>query len=469
MKTLYLFDSVKKQKLPFSSIVPNHVKLYVCGPTVYDDAHLGHARSAIAFDLLYRTLLALGYEVEYARNFTDIDDKIINKSIQTKKSLEEITSFYIDSYLKDMQALNVLPPTLQPKATECISAMVDMVEHLIKTGFAYQSSKGDVYLDSTKDPLYGSLSHRGEELENQSRIEEDKEKRNPRDFVLWKAYKGEKDVGYMTSLGRGRPGWHIECSAMIEKLLAYEDCQDYRIDIHGGGADLLFPHHENEASQTRCATQKELAKYWLHNGFVTVNGEKMSKSLGNSFFLKDILKHYHGEVVRNYLLGTHYRANFDFGEVDLLSSKKRLDKLYRLKKRINLKAQSPASPLKDLLLEALSEDLNISLALSHVEGFFTQANESLDKTPKDQKLCEDIASSLLAIEEILGIGSLDAQEYFQLGVSQEEKEKIQKAILERQEAKVNKDYAKADEIRDALKKSGIILLDTPQGTLWEKN
>lgn len=468
MKTLTLFDSVKKQKLPFIPIQENKVKLYVCGPTVYDDSHLGHARSAIAFDLLHRTLLALGYEVEYARNFTDIDDKIIKKTHQTHQSLEEITSYYISSYLQDMKALNILPPTLEPKATQNLEAMVEMIETLLQKNIAYKNNAGDVYLDSSQDKQYGSLSHRGEELEAQSRLENNGEKKNPRDFALWKAYKGEEDIGYETSLGKGRPGWHIECSAMIEKHLAYKN-EQYAIDIHGGGADLLFPHHENEASQTRCATSRELAKYWIHNGFVTVNGEKMSKSLGNSFFLKDVLAHYHGEIIRNYLLGTHYRANFDFGETDLLTSKKRLDKLYRLKKRLKATSDTSNSPLRDLLLEALSEDLNISLALSHLENFFKESNEALDKSPKDKSLHHTIASSLLAISEILGLGELEASEYFQLGVSSEEKQEIEAMIAQRNEAKSNKDYAMADHLRNILQERGIVLLDTPQGTFWEKN
>lgn len=468
MKTLSLFDSVKKQKIPFTPIQSKRVKLYVCGPTVYDDSHLGHARSAIAFDLLHRTLLAFGYEVEYARNFTDIDDKIIKKSLQTGKSLEEITTHYIASYLNDMQTLNILSPTLEPKATENLPAMIDMIETLLKKGYAYQTDNGDVYLDSTKDHSYGSLSHRGDDLEIQTRLENESEKRNERDFVLWKAYKGIEDIGYESSIGKGRPGWHIECSAMIEKHLAYKN-EEYAIDIHGGGADLLFPHHENEASQTRCASGRELAKYWLHNGFVTINGEKMSKSLGNSFFLKDILKHYHGEIVRNYLLGTHYRANFDFGETDLRLSKKRLDKLYRLKKRLKFTASSSTSTLKELLLDALGEDLNISLALSHVENFFKESNEALDKAPKDQALQEEISASILAIEEILGLGKIDANKYFQLGVNEEEKVWIENLIIQRQEAKTNKDYAKADSIRNELENKGITLLDTPQGTIWEKN
>lgn len=469
MKTLSIFDSVAKEKLPFSPISPNRVKMYVCGPTVYDDSHLGHARSAIVFDLLRRTLTALGYEVEFAKNFTDIDDKIIKKCKESGKSLEEITSHYIKAYLDDMKALNVLSPTLEPKATENLGAMEEMISTLLQKGFAYQTHNGDVYLDTSKDSSYGALSHRGEELENISRLQESDQKRSERDFVLWKAYKGEEDIGYPSNLGKGRPGWHIECSAMIEKHLAYPQ-GGYAIDIHGGGADLLFPHHENEASQTRCATQRELAKYWVHNGFVTIKGEKMSKSLGNSFFLKDVLAHYHGEIVRNYLLGSHYRANFDFNEVDLLSSKKRLDKIYRLYKRLNPKA-TPSTPSKEFaegLLGALCDDLNISLALSFIEGFIKESNDLLDKTPKDLALHSSILSNLLYIQEVLGIGTLNATEYFQLGVSEEEREQILSQIAKRQEAKANKDYALADKIREELKNQGIALLDSSEGTIWEK-
>lgn len=469
MKTLNIFDSVKKQKIPFIPIEPSQVRMYVCGPTVYDDSHLGHARSAIVFDLLRRVLLALGYKVSFAKNFTDIDDKIIKKCNESGKSLQEITSYYIQAYLADMQALNVLSPTLEPKATENLDAMEEMISTLLKKELAYQTPNGDVYLDATKDSSYGSLSYRGEELESISRLQENEFKRSNRDFVLWKAYKGEEDIGYPSSFGKGRPGWHIECSAMIEKHLAYPQ-GEYAIDIHGGGADLLFPHHENEASQTRCATQRELSKYWVHNGFVTINGEKMSKSLGNSFFLKDVLAHYHGEIVRNYLLSSHYRANFDFNEQDLLSSKKRLDKIYRLYKRINPKANAtkPSQDFQDKLLDALCDDLNISLAFSHLETFIKDSNEALDKNSKDIALHSQILSNLFYIKEVLGIGTLDAKEYFQLGVDETQKEQILALIAKRNEAKANKDYAKADEIREMLKNQGIALLDSAEGTIWEK-
>ena len=328
-----LFDSIKKQKLHFEPISPKQVRIYVCGPTVYDDAHLGHARSSIAFDLWRRLFLFLDFEVIFAKNFTDIDDKIIKKSLQNGISVAEVSERYIELYLNDMHTLGILRPDLEPKATSNLPQMHEMIEHLLQKGYAYMGENNDVYLSITKDKAYGSLSQRTAHEQNQSRITNANDKQEESDFALWKGYKGENDIAYDSPFGKGRPGWHIECSAMIEKHLAYKE-QDFAIDIHAGGADLLFPHHENEASQTRCATGRELAKYWLHNGFVNINGEKMSKSLGNSFFIKDALKIYDGEILRNYLLGVHYRLALNFNEEDLLQSKKRLDKIYRLKKRI---------------------------------------------------------------------------------------------------------------------------------------
>lgn len=329
MNKLFIYDSVKKQKVPFEAIKDKQVKVYVCGPTVYDDSHLGHARSAIAFDLLHRVLKANNYDVIMTKNFTDIDDKIIKKMYETKRTLEDITSEYINAYKNDMEILNILPNSLEPKATQNLQIMIDMIEDLMAKDIAYKISDG-IYFDVSKDSNYGELSKRASDENSQARVETNSEKRTPSDFALWK-FEKENDVAYEAPFGKGRPGWHIECSAMINKHLAYKD-EPFQIDIHGGGADLLFPHHENEAAQTRCSTKTNLAKYWMHNGFVTIDGEKMSKSLGNSFFLKDILKSYSGEVVRFYLLTAQYRTNFNFNEEDLVSSKKRLDKFYRLKK-----------------------------------------------------------------------------------------------------------------------------------------
>ena len=465
MNKLYIYDSVKKEEVEFNPIVEGKVKIYVCGPTVYDDSHLGHARSAIAFDLLHRVLKTDGYEVTMTKNFTDIDDKIIKKMYDTNRTLEDITSQYINAYKSDMHSLNILDNTIEPKATENLQIMKDMIENLISKDIAYKTSDS-VYFDTAKDSSYGSLSNNISDENSQSRVEENKEKRNPADFALWKFAKAN-DFSFEAPFGLGRPGWHIECSAMIEKHLAYKDTP-YQIDIHGGGADLLFPHHENEAAQTRCSSGQNLAKYWMHNGFVNINGEKMSKSLGNSFFLKDVLKSYSGEVIRFYLMSAHYRANFNFNEEDLIASKKRLDKLYRVKKRVyEVTASKVNEKFENTVLEALNDDLNTSLAFSFIDEFINSSNDSLDKNPKDKTLKQEIVANIEFVEKVLGFGGSDAFSYFQFGVSLELKKHIEDLISKRAQAKKDKDFAKADSIRDELSVMNISIMDTALGVVWE--
>ncbi|MCG3678245.1 cysteine--tRNA ligase [Aliarcobacter butzleri] len=466
MNTLHIFDSVKKEKVEFKPIQEGKVKIYVCGPTVYDDSHLGHARSAIAFDLLHRVLKANDYEVTMTKNFTDIDDKIIKKMYETKKTLEDITNQYINAYKADMKALNILDNTIEPKATENLEVMKEMISNLISKDVAYKTSDS-VYFDTSKDNLYGTLSHKSNDENSQARVEENQEKRNSADFALWKFEKAN-DVSFDAPFGKGRPGWHIECSAMIEKHLAYKDSQ-YQIDIHAGGADLLFPHHENEAAQTRCSSGQNLAKYWMHNGFVNINGEKMSKSLGNSFFLKDVLKSYSGEVIRFYLMSTHYRADLSFNEEDLIASKKRLDKIYRLKKRVyGIEDSSVNKKFKEDILNALNDDINTSIALSVIDEMINSANDKLDSNPKDKNLKKELISNINFIEEVLGIGGNDAYAYFQFGIDESTKEKIEDLILKRNEAKKAKDFQTADKLRDELSSMDISLMDTVNGTVWEK-
>ncbi|MDX4037441.1 cysteine--tRNA ligase [Aliarcobacter skirrowii] len=465
MEKIFLFDSSKKEKVEFKSIKDGKVKIYVCGPTVYDNSHLGHARSAIAFDLLHRVLKLNGYEVIMTKNFTDIDDKIIKKMNQSGKSLEDITSFYIDLYKKDMEALNVLPNSLEPKATLNLEAMKNMIENLIKKDIAYKT-QSSVYFDVSKDKLYGSLSNKISE-DSKARVEGDIEKRNSADFALWKFEKSD-DVAFESSFGKGRPGWHIECSAMIKKHLAYSD-EPYQIDIHCGGADLLFPHHENEASQTRCDSGQNLAKYWLHNGFVNINGEKMSKSLGNSFFLKDVLKSYSAEVVRYYLLSAKYQADINFNEEDLITSKRRLDKLYRVKKRVyGIESKLQDKNFENSLLKALNDDINTPVALSIIDEFINNSNDKLDLNPKDKNLKQTIVSNIAYIEKALGIGGSDAFAYFQFGVDEELKNQIDSLLKQRAKAKIDKDFIKADAIRDELNRVGISIMDNINGTVWEK-
>ncbi|MBE0515043.1 cysteine--tRNA ligase [Sulfurimonas sp.] len=463
-----IYDSVQKTKREFIPQDDNRVSLYVCGPTVYDDAHLGHAKSALVFDLLTRVLKANGYDVTYARNITDIDDKIINKASQSGKEIKEITDFYTDAYHKEMAQLGIKRPNLEPKATESLEAMIELIQKLLDSNHAYKTDDGDVYFDTSSDSEYLKLSCRvQDEDDKKQRVESSSQKKNSADFALWKSVK-DGSVTFDSPFGKGRPGWHLECSAMIEKHLAHKG-RKFAVDIHGGGADLLFPHHENEAAQTRCATDHALANYWMHNGFVNIDGEKMSKSLGNSFFLKDALKVYDGEVLRFYLLSTHYRSNFNFNEEDLVASKKRLDKVYRLKKRLfELTCEDAKTPFKEELLKALSDDLNVSTSLALIDEMISHANETLDTAGKHKELKQETLSNLAYIEEVWGFGAKNPYEYFQWGVNEETKTKINELIKQRDEAKKAKDFAAADKIRDEILFLGVSLMDTPQGTFWER-
>lgn len=463
---MYIYDSVKKEKVEFVPLIANKATIYVCGPTVYDDAHLGHARSSLSFDMLFRTFKTLGYEVNFIRNFTDIDDKIIKKMQESNKSLKEITEYYMQRYNEDMDAIGILHPTLAPKATQTLEAMIEMINTLLTKNIAYKISNGDIYFDTSKDALYGKLSNKISD-EMLSRIESVSEKRNSKDFALWKACTENDTVCFEADFGKGRPGWHIECSAMIQKHTKPVD--GYSIDIHGGGADLLFPHHENEASQSRCATGHELAKYWMHNGFVQIDGEKMSKSLGNSFFLKDTLKIYDGEIVRFYLSSVHYRNDFNFNEEDLLNSKKRLDKIYRLKKRVfDATPSTTNSEFKQALLDAMSDDLNISVALSTIDEMITKANELLDINNNDKNVKREALSNIEFIGELLGFGYKNPFAYFQLGLEPQLAKKIDTLIEQRTNAKLEKNFELADKIRDELKTMDINIMDTTNGTFWEK-
>jgi len=465
---MYIYDSVKKEKRKFIPLEDGKVSLYVCGPTVYDDAHLGHAKSALVFDLLTRVLSANGLDVTYARNITDIDDKIIKKAIAQNKDIKEITDFYTDSFHKEMSAIGVSRPDIEPKATESLNAMYEMIQRLMDAGHAYATKDGDVYFDTASDENYLTLSARVQDDEDkQERVESSSLKKNSADFAMWKSVK-DGSLTYESPFGLGRPGWHLECSAMIEKHLAKPDTA-FAVDIHGGGADLLFPHHENEAAQTRCSSNHELANYWMHNGFVNINGEKMSKSLGNSFFLKDALKEYDGEVLRFYLLSTHYRSNFNFNSEDLATAKKRLDKIYRLKKRLfGLAESAEQTEFKSKLLEALSDDMNVSSALALIEEMISSANETLDTAGKHKVLKRETIANLAYIEELLGFGVKNSFEYFQFGMDEETKAQIATLMNKRSAAKKEKNFEESDRLRDEILAFGVTLMDTPSGTFWEK-
>lgn len=452
---MLIFDSVKKEKLEFITKEKNVANIYVCGPTVYDDAHLGHARSSICFDLLVRTLLANGYKVNFAKNFTDIDDKIINKSKQTGKSIDEITSFYIKSYEDDMKALNVISPNHKPKATEYVNEMINFIQDL--KDYTYTLEDG-IYLDTSFDERYFSISHKSTD-NTMTRLENGVMKKNPSDFVLWKFDNGYYDAPF----GGGRPGWHTECVVMIESIFKGG------LDVHCGGADLLFPHHENEACQCRLKNKKEISNYWLHNAFVNINNEKMSKSLQNCFFVKDMLGSYDNETLRFYLQSTHYRSNFNFNEEDLKASKKRLDKFYRTKQRLNLDAfddivindniKSDNEYFKECL-KALNDDLNISKAISIFEEYCVDINKRLDENYGVDK------KDFISFSHLLGFGFKACDEYFK-NIDENLKNKIEELILKRLEAKLNKNYALADSIRDELSSMGVSIKDSKDGTTWE--
>jgi len=465
---VYIFDSVQKTKREFQPLEAGKASLYVCGPTVYDDAHLGHAKSALVFDLLTRILKANNYEVTYARNITDIDDKIIKKAKEANKSIKEITDFYTAAFHEEMAQIGVSRPDIEPKATESLEAMYNLIQKLIDNNHAYKTQSGDVYFDTSSDSEYLKLSSRVQnEDDKQQRVQSSSEKKNQADFALWKSV-DDDTITFESPFGAGRPGWHLECSAMIEKHIAKVDAK-FAVDIHGGGADLLFPHHENEAAQTRCATNHSLANYWMHNGFVNIDGEKMSKSLGNSFFLKDALKEYDGEVLRFYLLSTHYRSNFNFNTQDLAISKKRLDKIYRLKKRLfGLADNTEQTEFKTNLLEVLSDDMNVSSALALIDEMISHANETLDTAGKHKLLKKETIANLIYIENILGFGVKNPFEYFQFGIDEDTKTKIDSLIIKRNEAKKEKNFELSDKFRDEILTFGVSIMDTVQGTFWEK-
>lgn len=460
-----LFDSHIRKKVEFEPEFANLARIYLCGPTVYDDAHLGHARSAISFDLLRRTLTALGFEVKFARNITDIDDKILKKMRESGESLPKITQFFTSRYHADMGSLGVELPNIEPKATDHIEEMIGLISHLIKADQAYVAPNGDVYFDTSKDSSYGALSGETQE-ETVSRVEAD-QKKNARDFVLWKIESDQTQVAFDSPFGRGRPGWHIECSAMVQKHL-YKEGAKFSCDIHAGGMDLFFPHHENEAAQTRCGYGNEIAKYWMHNGFVRIDGEKMSKSLGNSFFVKDALLHYPAELLRFYLMSIHYRSGLNYNDQDIEASKKRLDKIYRLKKRLVGSSATADEEFASELISSLADDLNISEALATVDQMINSTNEKLDKNPKDKDSKSKAVANLELVSKVLGIGKNDPFQWFQYGVSDQEKAKIEELISQRGEAKKAKDFAKADRIRDELTAMKIAIMDTAEKTVWEK-
>jgi len=456
--TLRIFNTLTRQTEVFVPIETNHVRMYVCGITIYDYCHVGHARMMVAFDLIYGWLRAMGYRVTYVRNVTDIDDKIIKRALERNISLRELTDEMIEAMHQDLGALGIAQPTHEPRATEYVPQMLSMIGKLEAKGLAYRSDNGDVNYAVRKFPNYGQLSGKSiDELRSGERVAVLDGKQDPLDFVLWKAAKpGEpEDAKYASPYGNGRPGWHIECSAMGCALLGEQ------FDLHGGGADLQFPHHENEIAQSEGANGKPPARVWAHNGLLNVDHVKMSKSLGNFFTIREVLERYDGETIRFFMLRTHYRSPFNFSDVNLDDARNALRRLYTALIGIDL----PATPVVDWtqpqaarFRDAMNDDFGTPEAVAVLFELAGEVNRS--RSPELAALLKGLGATLNVLQQ-------SPLAYLQAGSGLDEAA-IQAQIEARAAAKKARDFALADQIRKELLAQGIVLQDSPQGTTWTK-
>lgn len=454
---LKIFNSLKREKQVFEPIEANKVRMYVCGMTVYDYCHLGHARVMVVFDMVYRWLRASGYAVTYVRNITDIDDKIIRRAAENGETIQQLTDRFIAFMHEDADALGVLRPDHEPRATEYVPQMLDLIGRLEANGLAYQAADGDVNYAVRKFPGYGKLSGKSlDDLRAGERVEVDTAKQDPLDFVLWKHAK-PGEPAWPSPWGEGRPGWHIECSAMSSSLLGQH------FDIHGGGQDLQFPHHENEIAQSEGGNCCSYVNYWMHNGFVRVDNEKMSKSLGNFFTIREVLKKFDAEVVRFFILRAHYRSPLNYSDAHLDDAKRSLDGLY-----FTLRDVPPAAVVIDWendfaarFAAALNEDFDSHGAIAVLFELAAEANR--------QKSGE-LSGLLKALAAVIGLLEREPQDYLRAGGSDDgiDEAAIGALIERRAAAKKARDFAEADRIRDELKAAGIVLDDSPQGTTWRR-
>lgn len=458
-----IYNTLTRKKEDFKPIQAGKALIYVCGPTVYNYIHIGNSRPMIVYDTLRRYLLYIGYDVKFVSNFTDIDDKIINRAKEENVPFTDITKKYIDAYLEDSYGLNLFEShTIHPKATECINEMIEFVKVLEEKGIAYNVD-GNVYFDITKAKDYGKLSKKNiDDLRAGARIDISDEKKNPLDFALWKKRKDETEPAWESPWGMGRPGWHLECSVMAKKYLGDT------IDIHAGGEDLQFPHHENEIAQSECCNGKVFANYWMHNGMINIDNVKMSKSKGNFFTIKDIQKEYDLEVIRLWILSTHYRNPLNFSREVMEQTKNGLDRMYNGKEHLERLLEiceekedediSKLVELKKEFLDCMDDDLNTADAISKVYELIRYANTFDENT--DLKVVKGAVKLLSDFTSVLGL--LYKEEDDNLD------EKVEKLIKEREEARKNKDFKRADEIRDALKEMNIELKDTRNGVIWKR-
>jgi cysteinyl-tRNA synthetase len=457
MTEIYLHNTLKQRKDKFTPIDADNVRMYVCGPTVYDRAHLGNAKTSVVFDVLYRLLCQIygKTHVTYVSNITDVDDKILNKHKETGRSIRDITEQTYRWYLEDMEKLNVLAPNYRPRATEYIGEMIDLVKRLLENGHAYQA-QGHVLFDVDSMKNYGYLSGRSmKEMLAGARIEVADYKKNPADFILWKPSDSDQP-GWDSPWGYGRPGWHLECSAMSSKLLGTD------FDIHGGGSDLIFPHHENECAQSTCAFKgSKFAHYWVHAGMLMVDGVKMSKSLGNFYNVDEIISKYPAESLRLLFLTTHYHQPFNFTFAGLEQAKAVLDKFYNALRQTADLPDIEAKP-NERVVDALADDLNTPAALSVLHELVNGLNKAENSDEKARLKAEFKASA-----DMLGLLYQTPEQWFK-GQDTQDQDEIEQLIAARAEAKKAKDWAKADAIRNALKEKGIVLEDTANGTIWKR-
>jgi len=457
---LQIYNSITRKKTDFEPLEPGRVRMYVCGMTVYDYCHLGHARVMLVFDVVARYLRYRGYEVTYVRNITDIDDKIIKRAQENGESIGELTARFIGAMHEDAAVLGIESPDREPRATDHIPAIIEMIEALVERGHAYVGDNGDVYFDITSFQEYGRLSGKHlDELRAGARVEVQESKQDPLDFVLWKAAKPD-EPSWDSPWGPGRPGWHIECSAMSTECLG-----DY-FDIHGGGMDLQFPHHENEIAQSVCATGQPFVNIWMHNGFVRVDDEKMSKSLGNFFTVREVLKNYRPEIVRYFILASHYRSPLNYSDENLDQAKASLTRLYTALRNGERSDGRVLEEPVERFQAAMDDDFNTPEALTVL---FDLANR-INRSKGDEQA--DLVATLRELGRVLGICQDDPSGFLQGSPARSGPEldsaTIEDLIGQRAAARKRKDFAEADRIRDELAAQGVMLEDTAEGTLWRR-
>ncbi|KGQ68369.1 cysteine--tRNA ligase [Gallibacterium anatis] len=457
---LKIFNTLKREKEIFTPIHPNQVGMYVCGVTVYDLCHIGHGRTFVSFDVIARYLRYLGYHLIYVRNITDVDDKIIKRALENHETCEHLVDRMVAEMYKDFDALNIQRPDFEPRATHHIPEIIALVQRLIDNGHAYVAQNGDVMFDVDSFPEYGKLSRQDlSQLQAGARVEINDIKKNPMDFVLWKMSK-ENEPSWQSPWGAGRPGWHIECSAMNCKQLGEH------FDIHGGGSDLMFPHHENEIAQSCCAHGGAYVNYWLHSGMIMVDKEKMSKSLGNFFTIRDVLQHYDAESVRYFLLTAHYRSQLNYSEENLKLAHSALERLYTALRGTDANATAAGGEqFIEAFKAAMDDDFNTPGALSVL---FDMARE-LNKLKAEQDPQTDaFAARLRELAGVLGLLYQDPETFLQAGIDDDETKTIETLIAQRNQARANKDWAAADAARDKLTAMGVVIEDGANGTTWRK-